>query len=224
MGSLKLEGLKSVRFSFADQHGVLRGKTLAVSEVKAALEKGVTVTSTLLLKDTSHRTVFPAFTPGGGVGMAELQGAADVLMMPDPASFRVLPWAPDTGWFLCDLKLQDGGPVPYCTRSLLKNALQKSPHEMSLRPRGRVSRFQAGNENLKPSDAGQPGTPPSVELLTTGYQYLTEQRYDMIDPVVELLRENLETGSSSEVLRWSSGQASSSSPSRRCPRSPRPTP
>ena len=44
----------------------------------------------------------------------------------------------------------------------------------------------------RPSDAGQPGTPPSVELLTTGYQYLTEQRYDLIDPVVQLLRENLE--------------------------------
>src|SRR5256885_9806948 len=54
------------RSSFADQHGVLRGKTLAASEVPAALERGVTLTSTLLLKDTSHRTVFPAFTPGGG--------------------------------------------------------------------------------------------------------------------------------------------------------------
>ena len=191
MGSLNLEGLKTVRFSFADQHGVLRGKTLAVSEVKAALERGVTVTSTLLLKDTSHRTVFPAFTPGGGVGMPELQGAADVLMIPDPASFRVLPWAPETGWFLCDLKLQDGRPVPYCTRSLLKNALQKSPYEMICGLEVEFHVFRIVNENLKPSDAGQPGNPPSVELLTTGYQYLTEQRYDMIDPVVEILRKNL---------------------------------
>src|SRR5581483_4182111 len=35
-------------------------------------------------------------------------------------------------------------------------------------------------------------TPPDVELLTTGYQYLTEQRYDLIDPVVQILREGLE--------------------------------
>ena len=189
---MKLEGLKAVRFSFADQHGVLRGKTLAASEAKAALEKGVTVTSTLLLKDTSHRTVFPAFTPGGGVGMPELQGAADVLMVPDPSSFRVLPWAPDTGWFLCDLKLQDGRPVPYCTRSLLKDALQKSPYEMICGLEVEFHVFRITNENLKPSDAGQPGNPPSVELLTTGYQYLTEQRYDQIDPVVQILRNNLE--------------------------------
>src|SRR5262249_8226071 len=52
--------------------------------------------------------------------------------------------------------------------------------------------FRITDENLKPSDAGQPGNPPAVELLTTGYQYLTEQRYDQIDPVVQLLRKDLE--------------------------------
>src|SRR5947207_12333103 len=124
LGGLKLpREVESVRFSFADQHGILRGKTLAASEVPSALERGVTVTSTLLLKDTSHRTVFPAFTPGGGVGMAALQGAADVLMIPDPSTFRVLPWAPNTGWVLCDLQFQDGKPVPFCTRSILKKSL-----------------------------------------------------------------------------------------------------
>ena len=122
---IERRGLEAVRFSFADQHGVLRGKTLAAPEVKAALERGVTVTSTLLLKDTSHRTVFPAFTPGGGVGMPELQGAADVLMMPDAATFRALPWAPKTGWILCRLALQDGRPVPFCTRSLYEAAAKK---------------------------------------------------------------------------------------------------
>src|SRR5256885_16915448 len=95
---IEAHGLKAVRFSFADQHGVLRGKTLAAAEVKNALERGVTITSTLLLKDTSHRTVFPAFTPGGGIGMPELQGAADVPMIPDVSPFRILPWAPDPAW------------------------------------------------------------------------------------------------------------------------------
>jgi len=185
--------LKRVRFSFADQHGVLRGKTLAASEVKSALEKGVTVTSTLLLKDTSHRTVFAAFTPGGGVGMPELQHAADILMMPDPSTFRILPWAPDTGWILCDLRLQNGRPAPYDTRAILKKALEKlGEHEFIAGLEVEFHVFRIVNENLRPSDAGQPGSPPDVELLTSGYQYLTEQRYDLIDPVVEILRKNLE--------------------------------
>ena len=189
---IEARGLKAVRFSFADQHGVLRGKTLAAAEVKSALERGVTVTSTLLLKDTSHRTVFPAFTPGGGVGMPELQGAADVLMMPDVSTFRVLPWAADTGWVLCDLRLQDGRPMPYDSRALLKQALERLGYDFVAGLEVEFHVFRIADPNLRPGDAGQPGNPPEVELLTSGYQYLTEQRYDQIDPVVEILRSNLE--------------------------------
>jgi glutamine synthetase len=190
---LKLDGLKQVRFSFADQHGVLRGKTIAVAEVEAALEAGVGFPSSLLLKDTSHRTVFPAFTPGGGVGMADFQGAGDVFMAADTSTFRVLPWAPETGWVLCDLKLQDGRPVPYDTRGLLKAALEKlKPHELVCGLEIEFHVFRIVRDNLRPEDAGQPGSPPDVELLTTGYQLLTENRHDQLEPVFELIRKNLE--------------------------------
>ena len=40
--------LEVVRFSFPDQHGVLRGKTLVASEASRAMRSGVTMTSTLL--------------------------------------------------------------------------------------------------------------------------------------------------------------------------------
>jgi glutamine synthetase len=191
---IEARGLQAVRFSFADQHGVLRGKTLAAAEVKGALERGVTVTSTLLLKDTSHRTVYAAFTPGAGIGIPEMQGAADVLMMPDPSTFRVLPWAPETGWLLCDLAFQDGRPVPFDTRALLKKALgalSATGHEFMAGLEVEFHVFRITDPHLRPADAGQPGEPPEVELLTTGYQYLTEQRYDQIDPVVEFLRKDL---------------------------------
>jgi glutamine synthetase len=187
--------LKAVRFSFADQHGVLRGKTLSAAEAKRALDRGVTLTSTLLLKDTSHRTVYPAFTAGGGIGMSEMQGAADIVLMPDPATFRILPWAPDTGWLLCDAQFHDGRPIPFCTRNLFKQALgrlQAKGFEFVAGLEVEFHVFRITDEKLMPADAGQPGTPPEVALLTTGYQYLTEQRYDMIDPVVELLRHGLE--------------------------------
>jgi glutamine synthetase len=195
VGGVNLKGLKAVRFSFADQHGVLRGKTLVASEAEAALETGVTVTSTLLLKDTSHKTVFPAFTPGAGVGMPEMQGAADILMIPDPSTFRVLPWAPDTGWFLCDLQFPDRRPVPYDTRAILKSALKKlasAGFEFIAGLEVEFHVFRIRDPHLQPADAGQPGNPPEVELLTTGYQLLTEHKYDQIAPVVEILRRDLE--------------------------------
>ena len=36
--------------------------------------------------------------------------------------------------------------------------------------------FKLTDANFTPEDAGQPGTPPAVSLLSHGYQYLTEQR------------------------------------------------
>jgi glutamine synthetase len=188
-------GLKAVRFSFADQHGVLRGKTLSSSAAEAAMERGVTVTSTLLLKDTSHKTVFAAFTPGAGVGIPEMQGAADIIMVPDASTFRVLPWAPDTGWFLCDLHFPDGRPVLFDTRALLKGAVNKlaaAGYEFVAGLEVEFHVFRIRDPRLQPTDAGQPGNPPEVELLTTGYQLLTEHKYDQLEPVVELLRDNLE--------------------------------
>jgi glutamine synthetase len=82
------------------------------TEVDAALKNGVGFTTTMLLKDTSHRTVFPVWQPGGGFGMKELEGAADVVMLPDPTTFRALPWAPHSGWMLCDIYFADGRPMP----------------------------------------------------------------------------------------------------------------
>jgi glutamine synthetase len=55
-------GLETVRLVFADQHGVLRGKTLVAGALASAFTSGVAVPSTLLLKDTSHRTAFPVWS------------------------------------------------------------------------------------------------------------------------------------------------------------------
>jgi len=194
LAEIESRGIQVLRFSFADQHGVLRGKAIAAAEAAHALENGVTLTTTLLLKDTSHRTVYPAFTPGGGIGMREMEGAADFLIVADPATFRVLPWAPQTAWVLCDAYFADGKPVPFCTRRLLKRALERlgeAGFDYLAGLEIEFHLFRVTDPHLRPQDAGQPGEPPEVSLLTTGYQYLTELRYDQIDPAVELLRRDL---------------------------------
>ena len=186
--------LEVIRFSFPDQHGILRGKTLVASEALASLESGCTITTTMFAKDTSHKTVFPVFTAGGGFGMREMEGAADVLMVADPLSFRVLPWSSATGWLLCDVYFADGRPVPFATRNLYKSVLAK------LEARGydfvaglevECHIFKLEDDKMSPEDAGQPGQPPSVSLLSHGYQYLTEQRYDQMEPVLEIIRRDI---------------------------------
>ena len=186
--------LEVIRLSFPDQHGILRGKTLVASEALASLESGCSITTTMLAKDTSHRTVFPVFTSGGGFGMKEMEGAADVLMVADPTTFRVLPWTPGTGWLMCDLHFADGRPVPFATRNLYRSVLDK------LAKRGydfvaglevEFHIFKLEDAKMSPEHAGQPGTPPDVSLLSHGYQYLTEQRYDQMEPVLEIIRRDV---------------------------------
>lgn len=188
------DGIEIVRLSFPDIHGLLRGKALLPGSLPSAMRDGLSLTSTLLMKDSSHRTVLPVFTAGAGLDMPELQGAADVVMVPDPTTFRVLPWADKTGWMLCDIHFADGRPMPFATRTVMRDML------------GRLKRtgfdFVAGLEiefhitrmldsRLSPQDAGQPGTPPDIALLHQGYNYLTEQNLDQMDPILEILRRDI---------------------------------
>jgi glutamine synthetase len=186
--------LDVIRLSFPDQHGILRGKTLVASEALASLESGCSITTTMLAKDTSHRTVFPVFTAGGGFGMREMEGAADVLMVADPSSFRVLPWVPGTGWLLCDLHFGDGRPVPFATRHLYRSVLDRLArrgYDFVAGLEVEFHIFRLEDPKLSPEHAGQPGEPPEVSLLSQGYQYLTEQRYDQMEPVLDILRRDI---------------------------------
>ena len=195
LAEISAEGVGVVRLAFADQHGILRGKTIVASELAGAFDDGVTMTTTLLLKDSSHRTVFPVFTAGGGLGVKDLEGAADCILVPDPSTFRILPWAPHTGWILCEAHFPDGRRVPFSTRGLLQDQLAHAAAQGFGYTTGievEFHIFRLLDPKLAPSDAGQPGTPPDVALLTQGYNYLTESRYDALDPILETLRRETE--------------------------------
>jgi glutamine synthetase len=191
----KKEKLELIRFSFADQHGVLRGKTLIAADALGALGSGVTMTTTLLAKDTAHKTAWPVFTAGGGFDMAEMQGGGDFVMIADPATFKVLPWAPNTGWLLCDIFFGNGKPVPFSTRQILRDALSRLAAEgFAFRAGLEVEfhLFKLENPRLTPTDATWPPRAPEVSLLNQGYQYLTESRYDQLDAALAPIRHGVE--------------------------------
>lgn len=189
--------LSVVRLSFADQHGILRGKTYVAGEIAGLMKGGVGFSATMLMKDTAHKTVFPVWGQGGAFGAKEWEGAADVVMLPDPSTFRVLPWAPHTGWMLCDIVFADGRPVPLDTRHLCRRALAslgEAGYDFVAGLEVEFHLFKLERARLALDDAGQPGQPgppPDVSLLNQGYQYLTEQRYDEMDPILEILRSNI---------------------------------
>jgi glutamine synthetase len=187
--------LELVRFAFCDQHGVLRGKTLVASEAASAMRGGVTMTSTLLAKDTSHRTVFAVFTAGGGMGVDEMAGAGNFVMVPDPTTFRVLPWAESTGWMLCDMYFPNGRPVPFSTRALYRDALAKlatAGFDYLAGLEVEFSLFRIVDPRLLPDDLTWPAEPAAVEHTTHGFQYLTEARFDQVGPILDVLRKTVQ--------------------------------
>ena len=94
--------------SWGDQHGVVRGKTLTTHDFLVALRNGQDFQSATLYMDTTNNLFAPMFASGGGVGMTELAGGPDTILVPDPTTFRVLPWTPKTGWVLADMYFAPG--------------------------------------------------------------------------------------------------------------------
>jgi glutamine synthetase len=188
------QGLRTVRISFGDQHGILRGKTLTARELPHALRNGIDFPSDILCFDTANDPAFPVFVAGGGFGLPEMTGIPDVILVPDPLSFRVLPWVPKTGWLLADMYFDTGRPVPFSTRQVMRDALD------ALQKRGMD--YVAGLEvefyitkledpMLLPEQAGRPPDPPRVSVVAHGFQYMTESRNDEIDPILQILHDNL---------------------------------
>ena len=77
---IEAQGLELVRFAWCDLHGVQRGKTLVASAAAQAMRDGVGMVSTLMLKDTSDRTAFKVFEPGGTASLPGF-GFANNLML-----------------------------------------------------------------------------------------------------------------------------------------------
>jgi len=106
----------------------------------------------------------------------------------------VLPWAPKTGWLLCDVYFADGRPVPFATRQLFRSVLDQLGRRgfdfvAGLEVEFHV--FKLEDYRMSPQDAGQPGQPPEVRLLSHGYQYLTEQRYDLMEGALDIIRRDI---------------------------------
>jgi glutamine synthetase len=187
-------GLELVRFAWCDVHGVTRGKTLVAAAAARAMREGVGMVSTLMLKDTSDRTVFKVFEPGGIADLPGFECASNVVLLPDPASFRQLPWTPASGWMRGQPWFQDGRPVELDTRRVLQRALERlSGAGLSMRCgleiEFHIYRIENAQAQLDPQQAAWPGLPPQVSMIHPGYNLLTEAWYDMAEAPLRIVQQ-----------------------------------
>ena len=122
---IEREDLHLIRVAWADTHGVARAKALSPAAFGAALREGHNINVATATLDASGGRVFASFTRGGGMGLDEMTGSPNLIHVPDPATFRVLPWAPGVGWVLGDEYFRDGRPFPFSTRHLLKRQIAR---------------------------------------------------------------------------------------------------
>lgn len=120
---IEKDQLKLVRVAWVDSHGTSRAKTLTIPAFLGALKSGFNINVATTTLDASGARVFSSFTKGGGMGLDEMTGSPNLTVIPDPRTFRVLPWEPQVGWILCDEYFVGGQPFHFSTRQLLRKQL-----------------------------------------------------------------------------------------------------
>ena len=87
------------------------------------MSNGLDFSGAIYSLDTGNQVFVPAFAAGGGFGIDEFTGFPDIVLVPDPATFQILPWADSTGWLLCDTYFSSGQPMPLDGRGLMRRML-----------------------------------------------------------------------------------------------------
>ena len=106
----KEDNIRFVSFQFTDIFGTIKSVTLPVVQLEGALEEGI-------------------FFDGSSVqGFARIF-ESDMVLVPDPATYRVLPWSvPERrrARIICDVHTTDGNPLASSPRTVLKRTLARA--------------------------------------------------------------------------------------------------
>ena len=191
---IRAEGLRTVRLIVVDQHGVPRGKALAPEVAIAAMRNGLDFSGAIYSLDSGNQVFVPAFAAGGGFGIDEFTGFPDIVLVPDPATFRVLPWADRTGWMLCDTYFGNGQPMPLDGRGLMRrmlNQLGDAGFDYLAGIEVEYYIVKVDSDHITPENAGFTPPSPPVSVWQRGYQYLSEVRLDSVTSTLEVIRDGL---------------------------------
>ena len=108
--SIEERDIRFVRLWFTDVLGTLKSVAIAPAELEGAFEEGL------------------GFDGSAIQGFARVH-EADMLAMPDPSTFQVLPWRGEVNAvarIFCDIKMPDGEPSMADPRHVLKRTLSKA--------------------------------------------------------------------------------------------------
>src|SRR5512135_2421272 len=111
--------LRLIRFLYCDNGGIIRGKLTHIEGLERRLKSGIGLTVAMqAFNMLDHLVPFEGMGPVG-----------EVRIMPDPDSFRILPYARSSAAMLSDLLTLDGKPWDACPRSFLKRMITRATQQ-----------------------------------------------------------------------------------------------
>jgi glutamine synthetase len=209
------ERIKLVRVAWSDPHGASRAKTITAEAFRGAMANGYNINVATATLDASGARVFSSFTRGGGMGLDEMTGSPNLIIVPDPSTFRVLPWEPSVGWVLCDDYFTSGRAFHFSPRHVLRRQVE--------RLKGRALRSIVGlevewyllrlaDDRLTEENLGAPGIRGralQAYPVEPGYSFHSESNFDLMhEPIARLASayEALDLPVRSFEKEWGPGQ------------------
>ncbi|HXX68232.1 MAG TPA: glutamine synthetase family protein [Polyangiaceae bacterium] len=118
--SFESRGIRHVKVGGYDIDGILRGKYLALEKFWGALEEPIGFCDVVFGWDAADSLYDNARVTGWHTGYPDTRARID------PATYRVLPWEPDTAAFLMDFVQHDGSAHPACPRGVLQRVIRRA--------------------------------------------------------------------------------------------------
>ena len=114
--------LRLVRFLWCGNDGTVRGKATSVHRLEDRMRAGIGLTVAMQAMNGLDQ-----LQPVEGMGPV-----GEIRLVPDPATFRVLPYAPRTAAMLVDHVALNGEPAGQCPRSFLKRMAERLADELGV--------------------------------------------------------------------------------------------
>jgi glutamine synthetase len=195
---IKKGKIELFRIAWADPHGVSRAKTVTLPAFLSALEDGYNINVATTTLDASGARTFASFTKGGGMNLEEMTGSPNLIVVPDPSTFRILPWEPNVAWILGDEYFVSGKGFYFSPRRLLRDQLAK------LESRGRRCvvglevewyLLRLAEDHLAHDSIGAPGIKaraPRTYPVEPGYSFHSESNMDRIQAPIAAIAKSLQ--------------------------------
>lgn len=106
-------GVRLVRFLYCDNGGVIRGKIAHIDSFAKRMDSGIGLTPAMMAMN-----MLDQLQPVDGMGPV-----GEVRLVPDPDSFVILPYAPNSAAMMCDMLTLDKQAWAACPRSFLQRMI-----------------------------------------------------------------------------------------------------